>query len=99
MLLPFLKNVAVFTHRQHDKDRKAKGSTDTGSQSEGGLRSDVLSRCLNKEMEHRVKSRRGTKDVEPKTTGSDLCVLQTQGLQETAAQSQWVTKYIKSNPD
>lgn len=50
-------------------------------------------------MEHRVKSHRGTKDVEPKTTGSDLCVLQTQGLQETAAQSQWVTKYIKSYPD
>lgn len=28
-------NVAVFTHRQQDKDRKAKGSTDIGSQSEG----------------------------------------------------------------
>lgn len=28
---------------------------------------------LNKEMEHGVKSHGGMKDVEPKTTGSDLC--------------------------
>lgn len=28
---------------------------------------------MNKEIEHRLKSHRGMKDVEPETMGSDLC--------------------------
>lgn len=86
----YFSNAAAFFLTQTECETKRKKLRDNRSEWGGTAEIWGPEQVLNKEMEHRVKSHGGMKDVGPKTTGSDLCCTADTGPQEAGAQTQWV---------